>query len=71
METPPIEPSKPYTPRHTNTQRAVLALNIVVVIACLVGAGALVYGKQQLDQRLQTESVVVSTTAPAQQPAGP
>lgn len=68
MDTPPVEPSKPYTARHTNAQRAVLALNIVVVIACLVGAGALVYGKQQLDQRLQTESVVVSTTAVAQQP---
>lgn len=62
MDTPPVEPSKPYKARHTNAQRAVLALNIVVVIACLMGAGALVYGKQQLDQRLVADAVVVSTS---------
>jgi len=52
----------PFKPRHTNIQRAVLSLNIVVVIACLVGAGVLVYGKQQLDQRLQTDAFDVATT---------
>ena len=58
---PPALPP-PFKPRHTNVQRAVLALNVVVVIACLVGAGVLVYGKQQLDQRLQTDSFDVVTT---------
>jgi LCP family protein required for cell wall assembly len=48
--------------RHTNTQRAVLAMNIVVIIACLVGAVGLVYGKTQLDGRLQTEKVTLDTT---------
>lgn len=61
MSTPPDEPP-PFTPRHTNVQRAVLAINIVVVIACVVGASALVYAKQQLDGRLQTSAVKVNTS---------
>ena len=62
----------PFQPRHTLTQKAVLALNIVVIVACLIGAAALVIGKQQLDQRLQTNSLAVDTTAalgPATTPA--
>jgi len=62
MDTPPVDPSQPFTPRHTPAQRAILALNIVIVIACLVGAVAMVYGKQQLDERLQTAALVVNTT---------
>ena len=66
MESTPADPSTPATtprrPRHTTTQRAVLALNIVVVLACLVGAVALVYGKSQLDGRLQTAKVEVQTS---------
>ena len=62
MEPTPSTPSSPLKPRHTNIQRAVLALNIVVVLACLVGAFALIYGKDQLDARLQTEKAEVQTT---------
>ncbi len=61
-----VQPAQPFKPRHTNAQRAVLAINIVVVIACLVGAGALIYGKNQLDGRLQTSLGVVNTTTPGQ-----
>jgi LCP family protein required for cell wall assembly len=42
----------------------VLALNIFVVVGCLAGAGALVYGKDQLDGRLQTEKFEPTTPAP-------
>ncbi len=62
MSNPEVEPAEPFKPRHTNAQRAVLAINIIVVFACLVGAGALVYGKNQLDGRLQTSLVEVNTT---------
>jgi len=62
MSNPEVEPAQPFKPRHTNAQRAVLAINIVVVIACLVGAGALVYGKNQLDGRLQTSLIDVNTS---------
>ncbi len=61
MSIPPAE-SPPFKMRHTNVQRVVLAINIVVVISCLIGAGALVYAKQQLDARLQTSLVRVSTS---------
>ncbi|MEI7546650.1 MAG: LCP family protein, partial [Actinomycetota bacterium] len=74
METTPSEPSMsaphPYRPRHTFIQRAVLALNIVVVIACLVGAGALLYGKNELDGRLQTEKADVQTSVATTASAG-
>lgn len=63
MSTPPDEPP-PFKPRHTNVQRAVLAINIVVVMACIIGASALVYAKQQLDRRLQTSAVHVNTSGP-------
>ncbi len=62
MSDPEVEPAEPFKPRHTNAQRAVLTINIIVVIACLVGAGALVYGKNQLDGRLQTSLADVNTT---------
>src|SRR5437016_358941 len=62
MEPTPTEPASPRRARHTTAQRAVLTFNIVVVIACLVGAGALIYGKDQLDGRLQTTKVVINTS---------
>ena len=54
----------PFKRRHTNAQRAVLALNITVIIACLVGAGALVYAKNELDDTLVSDAVEVVTTPP-------
>jgi len=67
MEPTPLQPSQaashPSRQHHTIAQRAILALNIVVVIACLAGATALLYGKSELDGRLQTEKADVQTTA--------
>ena len=71
MSNPEVEPAPQFKPRHTNTQRAVLAVNIIVVIACLVGAGALVYGKNQLDGRLQTSLIDVNTSVAGQPTATP
>jgi LCP family protein required for cell wall assembly len=48
--------------RHTVAQKAILALNIVVVLACVFGAGGLLYAKGLLDRRLQTEKFSVATT---------
>ena len=66
MEYSPSEPELPRTaaqrPRHTKAQRAVLALNIFVVVGCVVGAAGLVYGKDQLDGRLQTEKFELEST---------
>lgn len=55
---------KPFKRRHTNGQRAVLALNIVVILACLAGAGALLIGKRELDNTLVSPSPEVVTTPP-------
>lgn len=62
MSTPEVEPAQPFKPRHTNAQRAVLTINVVIVIACLVGAAGLVYGKSQLDARQQTSLGNINTT---------
>ena len=64
MEPLSADAPQPFRPRHTNAQRAILGLNIVVVLACLIGAGAIIYGKQQLDQRLQTGAIALDTTVP-------
>lgn len=65
METPtPEQQAAPFRPRHTTAQKAVLGVNIVLVIACLGGAIGLLYGKNQLDNRLQTAKVEVATTVP-------
>jgi len=58
----------PFKPHHTVAQRAVMAFNIVVIIGCLVGAGALVYGKNELDNTLATQQVDVVTTTAAPAP---
>ncbi len=63
METPtPEPPAAPFRPRHTTAQKVVLGVNIIIVIACVAGAVGLLYGKNQLDNRLQTARVDVSTT---------
>lgn len=48
--------------RHTGAQRLILGVNLFIAVACLAGAIGLVYGKSQLDQRLQTEKVTVDTS---------
>lgn len=63
MDTPTTEPqAAPYRPRHTTAQKIVLGVNITVVVACIAGALVLLYGKNQLDNRLQTAKVDVPTT---------
>lgn len=62
MESNPADLPQPFTPRHTNAQRAILGLNIVVVLACIVGAVAMIYGKAQLDERLVTNGIELNTT---------
>ena len=52
--------AKPRRNRHTPAQRTILAINILLAVVCLVGAIGLVYGKDQLDQRLQTAKVVIT-----------
>ena len=56
------DPSTRFKPHHTVAQRAVMAFNIVVVIGCLAGAGALLYGKNELDDTLATEQVAIVTS---------
>jgi LCP family protein required for cell wall assembly len=48
--------------QHTAAQWAVLCVNLLVVIGCVVGAVGLVYGKQQLDGTLAGQALSVSTT---------
>lgn len=50
------------TSGHTGIQRLVLAVNIAVIVGCLLTAGGLVYGKQQLDNTLAAPAVQLSTT---------
>jgi LCP family protein required for cell wall assembly len=69
MNEPTSDPSTPFTPRHTGAQRLMLGFNIVVVLACVVGAGVLLYGKSQADLRLQTPKVAVNTTLPSHKPS--
>lgn len=64
------EPDLPprFRPHHTGAQRAVMVFNILVIIGCLLGAGALLYGKNELDNTLATEQVDVVTTTAAPAP---
>lgn len=59
----------PFRPHHTRTQKAILALNVFVVVLCVVGAIGLIFVKDQLDRRLQTSRVEVATTVAATAPA--
>lgn len=61
---------RPFRPRHTNVQRLVLAINILVVLACFAGAAGLVFAKEVREGFLATERVEVSTTV-AQRPTPP
>src|SRR4051794_24090509 len=42
----PSDDTKPFKSHHTAVQRMMLGLNVVVVLACFAGAGALIYGKR-------------------------
>jgi len=69
MNEPTSDTATPFAPRHTGAQRLMLGFNIVVVLACVVGAGVLLYGKSQADLRLQTPKVAVNTTLPSHKPS--
>src|SRR3954451_4710038 len=43
---PAVQESRPHRARHTGAQRAVLVLNVLVVVACFAGAAALIVGKR-------------------------
>ncbi len=65
---PSAEPAvPPFKRRHTNGQRAVLALNILIVLLCIGGAAGLLYGKRELDltQAKESQVVVTTTSSPA------
>ncbi len=51
-----------FRPRHTLAQKFVMAVNVIVVIACLAGAVALLYAKNLADSTLVTQQVQVVTT---------
>jgi LCP family protein required for cell wall assembly len=66
METPtPEQPAAHFQPRHTTAQKVVLGVNIALVLACVLGAVGLLWGKHQLDNRLQTAKVDVVTSPPS------
>jgi LCP family protein required for cell wall assembly len=72
METPTSEqPAAHFQPRHTTAQKVVLGVNVVLVLACVVGAVGLLWGKQQLDNRLQTAKADIVTSLPSVSPAAP
>ena len=62
MESAPDEPAPSFQQRHTVAQKLVMALNIIVVIACLAGAFVLLYSKNALDNTQATPQVQVVTT---------
>ncbi len=64
METPTPDQPAHFQPRHTTAQKVVLGVNIALVVACLFGAVGLLWGKQQLDNRLQTAKAEIVTTLP-------
>ena len=69
MDTPADEQPPAFKPRHTIAQKALLTINVVIVLACIVGAVVLLYGKAQLDRRLQVEQFVVNTSVLSTAPA--
>lgn len=52
----------PFRPRHTVAQKFVMAVNVVVVIACVGGAVGLLYAKNELDNTQAVEHVEIVTT---------
>ena len=51
-----------FRPSHTVAQKLVMGINILVVLACLGGAVALLYGKHELDNTQAVEHVEIVTT---------
>src|SRR4051794_875139 len=49
--------------RHTGVQRAILVLNVVVVLACFAGAGALIVGKRVRESFVAAPKVTYLDTA--------
>jgi hypothetical protein len=60
-----VEEPKPFRTRHTNAQRFVLAVNLVVVLACFVAAGGLLAGKEIRENFQAVGRVEIQTTATA------
>ena len=65
MDEPSNEERRPFSRHHSLAQWGVLALNLVIVIACLAAAGILLYGKGEADDRLSTAAPEVVTTPPS------
>lgn len=55
------DPTPAFKPRHTAAQRLVLAINVIVITACFVGAGALVVGKNVRESFQAAPAVSVDT----------
>ena len=66
MDEPLADQPEPFVPHHTVAQKVLLALNILVVLACLIGATVLLFGKHELDDTLAAPAVDVVTTVSAQ-----
>ena len=66
MDEPLADQPEPFVPHHTAAQKVLLALNIIVVLACLIGATVLLIGKHELDDTLAAPAVDVVTTVSAQ-----
>jgi LCP family protein required for cell wall assembly len=58
----PAEEHEEFRPRHTVAQMGILGLNVLVILGCLAGSLALLWGKHEADLRLQTPKVAVNTT---------
>src|SRR3954471_15032994 len=77
---PAVQESRPHRARHTGAQRAVLAVNVLVVVLCFAGAAALIVGKRVRESfvaapkvtypDVSTTSVVAPTTAATTPAAG-
>ncbi len=66
MDEPLANQPEPFAPHHTTAQKLLLALNILVVLACVIGATVLVIGKRELDDTLAAPAVGVVSTVSAQ-----
>jgi LCP family protein required for cell wall assembly len=62
-DTPEVtaDPSPAFKPRHTAAQRLVLAVNIVVILGCFAGAGALLVGKNVRENFQAAPSASIDT----------
>ena len=74
-DTPEVtaDPSPAFKPRHTAAQRLVLAVNIVVILGCFAGAGALLVGKNVRENFQAAPSASIDTggdATPSTSPSG-